>query len=63
MTQRFYQVRVLVADGHPGYIPFTWHVPAESRDDAISTVRKRTRLRGKVVKHIDYARLAIAQVP
>jgi hypothetical protein len=55
--QKTYQVRVLVSDGKPGLIPFTWHLNANNRDQAISIVRKRTRLRNKVVKHIDFARL------
>jgi hypothetical protein len=64
MSDRLYQVRVLVSDGKPGNIPFTWHLNAESRDQAISVVRKRTRMRGMVVKHIDYAKqVSPPQVP
>lgn len=56
--QRMYHVRVLVSDGHPGLIPFNWHLPAETRNRAISTVRSRIRRRNMVVKHVDFARLA-----
>lgn len=56
MNKKNYIVRVLVGDGKPGLLPFTWHLTAEDRDDAISQVRQRTRIRGMVVKHIDSAR-------
>ena len=59
--QRTYQVRVLVGDGKPGLIPFTYVLNAESRSQAISITRKRIRMRSKVVKHIDSARLAMLQ--
>lgn len=58
---RKYHVRVLVSDGHPGLIPFNWHLPANSRDEAISIVRKRIRNRNMVVKYVDSARLAPVQ--
>lgn len=58
-----YRVRVLASDGRPGAIPFTYHLDAESRDEAISIVRKRMRLaHGKVVKHVDFARQVTAPV-
>ncbi len=60
MNKKNYIVRVLVGDGKPGLLPFTWYLSAEDRDDAIAQVRRRTRARGNVVKHIDFARQAQA---
>lgn len=60
MQLRMYHVRVLVSDGHPGLIPHNWHLPAGSRNEAISLVRERTRRRAMVVKHVDSARLVAA---
>jgi hypothetical protein len=54
-----YRVRVLVADEHPGLIPFTFDLHAENRDEAIKIVRRHVRERSgdkQVVKHIDTAR-------
>lgn len=59
MAERDYQVRVLVADGKPGWIPFTYHVVAPTRDEAIKRVRKdvRSKAGSLHVKAIQSARL------
>lgn len=54
-----YRVRVLVADRHPGLMPFTFDLFAESRDEAIKTVRKHVRARsydGQKVRVMQSAR-------
>jgi hypothetical protein len=60
VANRQYLVRVLVADGKPGLIPFVYRLPAESRDAAISAVRRNIRQRSgdkHRVRHVDSARL------
>lgn len=59
-TDRLYQVKVLVADGKPGWIPFTYQLPAPNRDEAIARVRRKVRERsGNLhhVRHVASARL------
>jgi hypothetical protein len=43
MSEQLYRVRVLVTDGRPGLIPFTFDLPADNRDQAVKIVRKRVR--------------------
>jgi len=60
-NQKIYMVKVLVSDGKPGLIPFVYHLPAETRDAAISAVRKNIRARSHnkhVVKHVESARIS-----
>lgn len=59
MHDRLYRVRALVSDGRPGLIPFVFEVPAKDHDEAKKIVRQHIRWRGKVVKHIDFVRLAM----
>lgn len=46
-----YRVRVLVADKHPGLMPFTFDLPAENRDEAIKIVRRHVRNRSGEKNH------------
>jgi hypothetical protein len=60
LAERAYKVHVLVGDGKPGWIPFTYHATASTRDEAIKRVRKNVRDRsfGKNrVHHVSSARL------
>ena len=58
MAERMYRVKVLVDDGKPGWLPFTYSLEAPNRDEAIKRVRKSVKERtGGHVRHVDSARL------